>query len=86
MNYEPLSKKILLERGYCCKNGCKNCPYKTKDDNSKRKKHTALIDCDLLAKVYINLIDQKEPTLNFQNQDQENIENNLNLEPKSVPK
>ncbi len=34
-------------------------------DNTKRKKHTALIDCDLLAKVYINLIDQKEPTLNF---------------------
>ena len=39
-------------------------------DNSKRTQHTALIDCDLLAKVYINLIDQKEPTLNFQSQDQ----------------
>ena len=38
-------------------------------DNSKRTQHTALIDCDLLSKVYINLIDQKEPTLNFQNQD-----------------
>ena len=37
-------------------------------DNSKRVKHTALIDCDLLAKVYINLTDQKEPTLDFQNQ------------------
>jgi DNA polymerase-3 subunit epsilon len=35
-------------------------------DNSERTQHTALIDCDLLAKVYINLIDQKEPTLNFQ--------------------
>ena len=34
-------------------------------DNSRRTHHTALIDCDLLAKVYINLIDQKEPTLNF---------------------
>tara|TARA_B100001057_G_scaffold47454_1_gene42265 strand:- start:432 stop:1094 length:663 start_codon:yes stop_codon:yes gene_type:complete len=34
-------------------------------DNSKRVQHTALIDCDLLAKVYINLIDQKEPTLDF---------------------
>ncbi len=34
-------------------------------DNSKRVHHTALIDCELLAKVYINLIDQKEPTLNF---------------------
>ena len=34
-------------------------------DNSRRTKHTALIDCELLAKVYINLIDQKEPTLDF---------------------
>ena len=34
-------------------------------DNSKREKHTALIDCELLAKVYINLIDQKEPTLDL---------------------
>tara|TARA_B100000035_G_C20894574_1_gene506541 strand:- start:24 stop:689 length:666 start_codon:yes stop_codon:yes gene_type:complete len=39
-------------------------------DNSKRVNHTALIDCDLLAKVYINLIDQKEPTLDFVNQDE----------------
>ena len=38
-------------------------------DNSKRTHHTALIDCDLLSKVYINLIDQKEPTLNFKNTD-----------------
>ena len=37
-------------------------------DNSKRVQHTALIDCDLLSKVYINLIDQKEPTLNFNNE------------------
>ncbi len=35
-------------------------------DNSKREKHTALIDCELLAKVYINLIGQKEPKLNFE--------------------
>ena len=34
-------------------------------DNTKRTKHTALIDCDLLAKVYINLLDQKEPKLDF---------------------
>ena len=38
-------------------------------DNSRRVQHTAIIDCELLAKVYINLIDQKEPTLDFQNQD-----------------
>ena len=45
-------------------------------DNSKRTNHTALIDCDLLAKVYINLIDQKEPTLNFQDQDSQIKMNN----------
>ncbi|MDA9641855.1 DNA polymerase III subunit epsilon [bacterium] len=45
-------------------------------DNSNRTQHTALIDCDLLAKVYINLIDQKEPTLNFQNQDADTKEKN----------
>ena len=42
-------------------------------DNSKRTQHTALVDCDLLAKVYINLLDQKEPTLNFNNEDSEEI-------------
>jgi len=45
-------------------------------DNSKRTQHTALIDCDLLAKVYINLLDQKEPTLNFQNE--ENLKTIIN--------
>jgi len=44
-------------------------------DNSKRTHHTALIDCDLLAKVYINLIDQKEPTLNFNSLTKEKSEN-----------
>ena len=46
-------------------------------DNSKRTQHTALIDCDLLAKVYINLIDQKEPSLNFQNEDNNFTEKNV---------
>ena len=45
-------------------------------DNSNRTQHTALIDCNLLAKVYINLLDQKEPTLNFQNE--ENIKTIIN--------
>ena len=36
-------------------------------DNSRREKHNALLDCQLLREVYINLIDQKEPKLNFQN-------------------
>tara|TARA_B100001093_G_scaffold500169_1_gene550322 strand:+ start:2418 stop:3083 length:666 start_codon:yes stop_codon:yes gene_type:complete len=49
-----------------------------KIDNSKRNLHTAIIDCELLAKVYINLIDQKEPTLNFQNQELQNEKINKN--------
>ena len=44
-------------------------------DNSKRTHHTALIDCELLAKVYINLIDQKEPLFNFSENDEEIIKN-----------
>ena len=35
-------------------------------DNSKREKHNALIDCQLLKEVYINLVDQKEPKLNLE--------------------
>ena len=46
-------------------------------DNSKREKHTALLDCELLTKVYINLIDQKEPTLNFVNNIQSVSDNKL---------
>ena len=45
-------------------------------DNSKRVQHTALIDCDLLSKVYINLIDQKEPTFNLVNDENDLSENN----------
>ncbi len=50
-------------------------------DNSKREKHTALIDCSLLAKVYINLIDQKEPTLNLvENNEVRNISNQVGID------
>jgi len=50
-------------------------------DNSKREKHTALIDCELLTKVYINLIDQKEPLLNFKSDTQDN--NDFNFKSKN---
>ena len=49
-------------------------------DNSRRIKHTALIDCDLLAKVYINLLDQKEPTLDFQSQKKITENNNESIQ------
>ena len=38
-------------------------------DNSKREQHSALIDCQLLKDVYINLLDQREPKLNLQSRD-----------------
>ncbi len=41
-------------------------------DNSKRAQHSALVDCDLLSKVYVNLIDQKEPKLEFNTSFEEN--------------
>ena len=58
-------------------------------DNSKRTQHTALIDCDLLSKVYINLLDQKEPMLNFQSQDNTKVQENskeINLYYKKIIK
>ena len=53
-----------------------------KIDNSKREKHTALIDCELLTKVYINLIDQKEPLFNFNNTNENENDNNINVKKK----
>ena len=53
-------------------------------DNSRRKKHTALLDCELLSKVYINLLDQREPKLNFINKNEnfyiksQNLKNDYN--------
>tara|TARA_B100000767_G_scaffold273657_1_gene304451 strand:- start:1124 stop:1792 length:669 start_codon:yes stop_codon:yes gene_type:complete len=58
-------------------------------DNSKRTQHTALIDCDLLSKVYINLLDQKEPTLDFRSLENESIKitsNKNNLYYKNIVK
>jgi len=50
-------------------------------DNSKRVKHTALIDCDLLSRVYINLIDQKEPKFDLSDTNQEKLmSNNKNVQ------
>ena len=36
-------------------------------DLSRRTKHNALLDCELLREVYINLLDAKEPKLNLSN-------------------
>ena len=51
-------------------------------NNSRRTKHTALIDCELLAKVYINLLDQREPSLNFTQID--TVTNKKNFNEKNI--
>ena len=45
-------------------------------DLSRRTKHNAVLDCDLLREVYINLLDVKEPKLSFSQQVDKKIENN----------
>ncbi len=49
-------------------------------DNSKRKKHNALIDCHLLKEIYVNLVDQKEPKFNLESAEIIDVkfDNNIN--------
>ena len=56
-------------------------------DNSKRKKHTALVDCYLLKEIYVNLIDQKEPKFNLENIEiiDSKFSNNINKK-NNIPK
>jgi DNA polymerase III subunit epsilon len=46
-------------------------------DNSKREKHSALLDCNLLKEVYINLLDQKSPKLNLENNSESDLKYNI---------
>jgi len=51
-----------------------------KIDNSRRQKHSALLDCELLAKVYIELLEKKEPTFQFDMKvDEDEITNVKNI-------
>ena len=49
-------------------------------DNSRREKHSALIDCQLLKEIYINLLDQKEPKLNLESGDIPDLKLNNKLD------
>ena len=51
-------------------------------DNSRREKHNALTDCQLLKEVYINLLDQKTPKLDLESGDINNTKSNYNNEKK----
>ncbi|MDC6465295.1 DNA polymerase III subunit epsilon [Pelagibacteraceae bacterium] len=54
-----------------------------KIDNSKREKHSALVDCELLKEVYINLLDQKMPKLNLENAEVINFKVNEDVNKKN---
>ena len=57
-------------------------------DLSRRTKHNALLDCELLREVYINLLGAKEPKLNLSSSDipDINFTNNAKLYSKKVLK
>ena len=94
INKEHISKKNIIDTLEIARNKfpgsslsldalCK----RFKIDNSKRSKHTALIDCELLSKVYVNLIDQKEPIFQFKNDsdiNKSNSKGNINYSKKIV--
>ena len=56
-------------------NSLDNLCKKFNIDLSKRTKHNALLDCELLREVYINLLDVKEPKFDLSNN---NVAKNLN--------
>ena len=59
-------------------NSLDNLCKKFNIDLSKRLKHNALLDCELLRKVYINLIGEKEPTLVFTNNTDNSVKESKN--------
>ena len=55
-------------------------------DLSRREKHNALLDCELLREVYINLLDAKEPKFNLSNNPSEQNINKAKDYSKSIVK
>jgi DNA polymerase III subunit epsilon len=55
-------------------------------DLSRREKHNALLDCELLREVYINLLDAKEPKFNLSNNPSEQNINKAKDFSKSIVK
>tara|TARA_Y100000590_G_scaffold79926_1_gene88731 strand:+ start:4398 stop:5072 length:675 start_codon:yes stop_codon:yes gene_type:complete len=91
INQEPIDKKNVIDTLEIARSkypGSQNsldalCK-RFKIDNSKREKHSALVDCALLKDVYINLLDQKSPKLNLENYEiiNANVSNNINKKKK----
>ena len=85
LNQEPIDKKNVIDTLEIARHkypGSQNsldalCK-RFNIDNSKREKHSALVDCHLLKEVYVNLLGQKEPKLNLENIGAANLEYNFN--------
>ena len=39
IRFRVFTEKFLLERGYCCRNVCKHCPFKNKKDTKLKKRY-----------------------------------------------
>ena len=74
INKDKINKKIVIDSLEVARNkfpGTSNSLdalyRKFNIDLSRRSKHNALLDCELLREVYINLLDAKEPKFNLSN-------------------
>ena len=74
VNQKPINSKIIIDTLEIARqkypgsqNSLDALCKKFNIDNSRREKHSALIDCQLLKEIYINLIDQKELKFNLEN-------------------
>ena len=69
---KPIDKKLTIDSLEIARNKFPNTSNsldalckKFNIDLSKRRKHNALLDCELLREVYINLLDVREPKFNL---------------------
>ena len=64
------SLEVARNKFYGASNSLDSLCKRFNIDISRRTKHNALLDCELLREVYINLLDVKEPKLNLSSVDQ----------------
>ena len=90
LNQEPIDKKNVIDTLEMARikypgsqNSLDALCKRFNVDNSKRKKHTALVDCYLLKEIYINLIDQKEPKFNLESTEIIDVKFDNNINKKS---
>lgn len=93
VNKEKINKKLVIDSLDVARNkfpGISNsldalCK-RFNIDLSRRTKHNALLDCELLREVYIYLLDAKEPKFNLSNNHTEHSTNKVNDYNKKIVK